>query len=139
MVEEIRVIHAEHRGNCGVLCIHAELRGFGHTVNRKRVARLMVQRCSCPCRWLPRPTPSDPRGRGPGTRCAPYARPCPRTTSAAVLSSEQAATSSMDCRHPALGPPYLSNSDDLIMMRCYVDMNSQTRNGSYGVPIYPGP
>lgn len=90
LVEEIHEIHAEHRGKYGVLCIHAELSGFGHTVNRKRGARLMVQRCSCPCRWSTR-------------------------------------------------PPYLSNSDDLIMVRRYVDMNSQTGNGSYWVPIYPGP
>ncbi|MFE4626570.1 IS3 family transposase [Streptomyces mirabilis] len=41
LVEEIREIHAEHRGNYGVLRVHAELRGFGHSVNRKRVARLM--------------------------------------------------------------------------------------------------
>lgn len=41
LVEEICEIHAEHRGNYGVLRVHAELRGFGHTVNRKRVARLM--------------------------------------------------------------------------------------------------
>ncbi|MFD5514332.1 IS3 family transposase, partial [Streptomyces sp. NPDC127051] len=38
---EIREIHAEHRGNYGVLRVHAELRGFGHTASRKRVARLM--------------------------------------------------------------------------------------------------
>ncbi|WP_406011805.1 IS3 family transposase [Streptomyces sp. NBC_00984] len=37
--EEIREIHAEHRGNYGALRVHAELRGFGHTVNHKRVAR----------------------------------------------------------------------------------------------------
>ncbi|MCX4426436.1 IS3 family transposase [Streptomyces mirabilis] len=41
LVEEIREIHAEHRGNYGALRVHAELRGFGHTVSRKRVARLM--------------------------------------------------------------------------------------------------
>ncbi|WP_457511585.1 IS3 family transposase [Streptomyces sp. TE33382] len=41
LVEEIREIHAEHRGNYGALRVHAELRGFGHTVNHKRVARLM--------------------------------------------------------------------------------------------------
>ncbi|MGW3874522.1 IS3 family transposase [Streptomyces sp. NPDC005055] len=41
LVAEIREIHAEHRGNYGALRVHAELRGFGHTVNRKRVARLM--------------------------------------------------------------------------------------------------
>lgn len=41
LVEEIREIHAEHRGNYGALRVHAEPRGFGHTVNRKRVARLM--------------------------------------------------------------------------------------------------
>ena len=41
LVEEIREIHAEHRGNYGALRVHAELRGFGHTVNRKRVAGLM--------------------------------------------------------------------------------------------------
>ena len=41
LVEEIREIHTEHGGNYGALRVHAELRGFGHTVNRKRVARLM--------------------------------------------------------------------------------------------------
>ncbi|MFI8281292.1 IS3 family transposase [Streptomyces sp. NPDC085929] len=41
LVDEIREIHAEHRGNYDALRVHAELRGFGHTVNRKRVARLM--------------------------------------------------------------------------------------------------
>ncbi len=41
LVEEIRGIHTEHKETYGVLRIHAELRGFGHTVNRKRVARLM--------------------------------------------------------------------------------------------------
>ncbi|MFD5514091.1 IS3 family transposase [Streptomyces sp. NPDC127051] len=41
LVKEIREIHAEHRGNYGALRVHAELRGFGHTVSRKRVARLM--------------------------------------------------------------------------------------------------
>ncbi|MDJ0345372.1 IS3 family transposase [Streptomyces sp. H10-C2] len=40
-VAEIREIHTEHRENYGALRVHAELRGFGHTVNRKRVARLM--------------------------------------------------------------------------------------------------
>ncbi|MGW3690110.1 IS3 family transposase, partial [Streptomyces sp. NPDC005125] len=29
------------RGSYGALRVHAELRGFGHMVNRKRVARLM--------------------------------------------------------------------------------------------------
>lgn len=41
LVAEIREIHTEHRENYGALRVHAELRGFGHTVNRKRVARLM--------------------------------------------------------------------------------------------------
>ncbi|BFV61166.1 hypothetical protein KCMC57_up62700 [Kitasatospora sp. CMC57] len=41
LVEEIREIHAEHKETYGALRVHAELRGFGHTVNRKRVARLM--------------------------------------------------------------------------------------------------
>lgn len=41
MVAEIREIHTEHRENYGALRVHAELRGFGHTVNHKRVARLM--------------------------------------------------------------------------------------------------
>ncbi|MET8134138.1 IS3 family transposase [Streptomyces sp. NPDC005251] len=41
LVEEIREIHADHKGTYGVRRIHAELRGFGHTVNRKRVERLM--------------------------------------------------------------------------------------------------
>lgn len=41
LVAEIREIHAEHKGTYGVRRVHAELRGFGHTVNRKRVERLM--------------------------------------------------------------------------------------------------
>ncbi len=41
LVEEIREIHAEHKETYGALRVHAELRGYGHTVNRKRVARLM--------------------------------------------------------------------------------------------------
>ncbi|QCX82670.1 Integrase core domain protein (plasmid) [Streptomyces sp. YIM 121038] len=41
LVGEIRKIHASHRGVYGVRRVHAELRGFGHTVNRKRVERLM--------------------------------------------------------------------------------------------------
>ncbi|MBT1190438.1 transposase, partial [Streptomyces sp. CJ_13] len=41
LVAEIREIHTSHRGTYGVRRIHAELRGFGHTVNRKRVERLM--------------------------------------------------------------------------------------------------
>jgi transposase InsO family protein len=41
LVAEIREIHAGHYGTGGVRRVHAELRGFGHTVNRKRVERLM--------------------------------------------------------------------------------------------------
>jgi len=41
LVEEIREIHTEHRAAYGAPRVHAELRGFGHTVNRKRVTRLM--------------------------------------------------------------------------------------------------
>ncbi|MFF4874009.1 IS3 family transposase [Streptomyces sp. NPDC000961] len=41
LVAEIREIHASHNGTYGVRRVHAELRGFGHTVNRKRVERLM--------------------------------------------------------------------------------------------------
>ncbi len=41
MIAEIREIHTEHKGTYGVRRVHAELRGFGHTVNRKRVERLM--------------------------------------------------------------------------------------------------
>ncbi|MGW4893592.1 IS3 family transposase [Kitasatospora sp. NPDC004240] len=41
LVEETREIHAEHKETYGALRVHAELRGFGYTVNRKRVARLM--------------------------------------------------------------------------------------------------
>ncbi|MEV8477489.1 IS3 family transposase [Streptomyces sp. NPDC051173] len=41
LVGEIREIHAGHKGTYGVRRVHAELRGFGHTVNRKRVERLM--------------------------------------------------------------------------------------------------
>ncbi|WP_435864114.1 IS3 family transposase [Streptomyces mirabilis] len=41
LLVEIREIHTEHKGTYGVRRIHAELRGLGHTVNRKRVERLM--------------------------------------------------------------------------------------------------
>lgn len=41
LAAEIREIHAEHKGTYGIRRVHAELRGFGHTVNRKRVERLM--------------------------------------------------------------------------------------------------
>ncbi|MFI6006052.1 IS3 family transposase [Streptomyces sp. NPDC051366] len=41
LVAEIREIHSSHKGTYGVRRVHAELRGFGHTVNRKRVERLM--------------------------------------------------------------------------------------------------
>lgn len=41
LLGEIREIHTEHKGTYGVRRIHAELRGFGHAINRKRVERLM--------------------------------------------------------------------------------------------------
>jgi len=41
MAEEIRAIHDEHQGAYGAPRVHAELRGRGHKVNRKRVTRLM--------------------------------------------------------------------------------------------------
>ncbi|MDX2565521.1 IS3 family transposase, partial [Streptomyces sp. TX20-6-3] len=41
LVAEIREIHAVHRGAYGVRRVHAGLRGCGHTVNRKRIERLM--------------------------------------------------------------------------------------------------
>jgi transposase InsO family protein len=41
LVAEIREIHTAHKGTYGVRRVHAELRGFGHTVNRKRIERLM--------------------------------------------------------------------------------------------------
>ncbi|MEV0961896.1 IS3 family transposase [Streptomyces sp. NPDC049910] len=41
LAAEIREIHAEHKGTYGIRRVHVELRGFGHTVNRKRVERLM--------------------------------------------------------------------------------------------------
>ncbi|MEU1037042.1 IS3 family transposase [Streptomyces mirabilis] len=41
LVAEIREVHTTHNGTYGVRRVHAELRGFGHTVNRKRVERLM--------------------------------------------------------------------------------------------------
>ncbi|MFJ3763071.1 IS3 family transposase [Streptomyces sp. NPDC090080] len=41
LLVEIREVHTEHKGTYGVRRVHAELRGFGHTVNRKRVERLM--------------------------------------------------------------------------------------------------
>jgi transposase InsO family protein len=44
LAEEIREIHSEHREAYGARRIHAELRGRGRAVNRKRVARLMRER-----------------------------------------------------------------------------------------------
>ncbi|MFE0601941.1 IS3 family transposase [Streptomyces sp. NPDC058892] len=41
LVAEIREVHTMHKGTYGVRRVHAELRGFGHAVNRKRVERLM--------------------------------------------------------------------------------------------------
>jgi transposase InsO family protein len=41
LAAEIREIHTDHKGTYGVRRVHAELRGFGHAVNRKRVERLM--------------------------------------------------------------------------------------------------
>ncbi|MBW8799087.1 MAG: IS3 family transposase [Streptomyces sp.] len=41
LVAEIREVHTAHKGTYGVRRVHAELRGFGHAVNRKRVERLM--------------------------------------------------------------------------------------------------
>ncbi len=41
LAAEIREIHADHKGTYGVRRVHAELRSFGHTVNCKRVERLM--------------------------------------------------------------------------------------------------
>jgi transposase InsO family protein len=41
LVAEIREVHTAHKGTYGVRRVHAELRGFGHTINRKRVERLM--------------------------------------------------------------------------------------------------
>ncbi|WP_459750008.1 IS3 family transposase [Streptomyces sennicomposti] len=41
LVAEIRQRYDDHRGIYGVRRVHAELRGFGHTVNRKRIERLM--------------------------------------------------------------------------------------------------
>jgi transposase InsO family protein len=41
LVAEIREVHTVHKGTYGVRRVHAELRGFGHAVNRKRVERLM--------------------------------------------------------------------------------------------------
>ncbi|GAA5707594.1 hypothetical protein AQJ43_37860 [Streptomyces avermitilis] len=57
LLVEIREIHTEHKGTYGVRRIHAELRGFGHTVNRKRVERLMcINRLERP---EPRPGPTS--------------------------------------------------------------------------------
>jgi hypothetical protein len=41
LLVDIRRVHAQHRDRYGAPRIHAELRGEGHTVSRKRVARLM--------------------------------------------------------------------------------------------------
>lgn len=45
LVEEIRAIHAEHQGRYGSPRTHDELRRRGRRVNRKRVERLMRERC----------------------------------------------------------------------------------------------
>ncbi|MEU9979337.1 IS3 family transposase [Streptomyces sp. NPDC051014] len=41
LLVEIREVHTEHKGTYGVRRVHAELRGFGRAVNRKRIERLM--------------------------------------------------------------------------------------------------
>ena len=41
LLVDIRRVHAQHRERYGAPRIHAELRAEGHTVSRKRVARLM--------------------------------------------------------------------------------------------------
>ena len=41
LLVDIRRIHAQHRERYGAPRIHAELRAEGHTISRKRVARLM--------------------------------------------------------------------------------------------------
>lgn len=73
LVEENREIHADHKGTYGVRRIHAELRGFGHTVNLKRVEQLMRvnsvegrhlrrrKRTTVPDRLAPQPGPGEPR------------------------------------------------------------------------------
>jgi hypothetical protein len=45
LVAEIRAIHGEHQGRYGSPRVHDELRRRGRQVNRKRVERLMRQRC----------------------------------------------------------------------------------------------
>jgi transposase InsO family protein len=45
LVEQIRAIHAEHQGRYGSPRVHEELRRRGRRVNRKRVERLMRERC----------------------------------------------------------------------------------------------
>ena len=45
LVEQIRAIHAEHQGRYGSPRVHDELRRRGRRVNRKRVERLMRERC----------------------------------------------------------------------------------------------
>ncbi|OLZ59430.1 hypothetical protein AV521_45390 [Streptomyces sp. IMTB 2501] len=43
LVAEIREVHTARKGTYGFRRVHAELRGFGHAVNRMRVERLMRQ------------------------------------------------------------------------------------------------
>ncbi|MFE3138176.1 IS3 family transposase [Streptomyces scopuliridis] len=58
LLKEIREIHAEHRDSYGTLRVHAELCGVGHTVNRKRVARLMRKHGLTGSRRPPGPGPA---------------------------------------------------------------------------------
>nr|WTB34735.1 IS3 family transposase [Streptomyces sp. NBC_00830] len=44
LVHEITVIHLASKGAYGVPRVHAELRGLGRAVNRKRVKRIMRER-----------------------------------------------------------------------------------------------
>ncbi|GGV94895.1 hypothetical protein GCM10015535_61250 [Streptomyces gelaticus] len=71
LVTEIREIHAERKETYGIRRIQAELCGFGHSVNRKRVGRL-IRKYGPEGRHRPR-TAARP-GRDEYSTPAPHAR-----------------------------------------------------------------
>ncbi|MFJ2136689.1 IS3 family transposase [Streptomyces sp. NPDC087845] len=109
LVDEIREIHAEHRGHYGALRIHAEPRGFGHTVNRKRVARLMRKH-----HIVGRHLRRKKRTTIPDRLAPPVADPVQRDFTAGALDEKWCG----DITYVQVGPTWL-------YLACVVDIRSR--------------